>query len=658
MLWEPPRELREFIMANRTFGQSDRERAATLAEIYYLSRQFEGLAEWDDKSVPLAKRKPKFVIPLYKEMVDDLDRFVWGGHRFPSAIVSPTRTDDDQATEDEIGPLLDKEQAKTLSTFLAAAIRQGRIDRRTREAASKAIITTSAAAILGIADGYLTVYVEPGKHCTPTFCANGRDVESIEILYQYEKQVPYIGATTRPVPYWYRRTITEERDVVYVEVPVVPGQDPKWVEDDEKSVDHALGFCPVRWFRTLPDCADPIDGRPVIDPALYPLLDDISRIASQKSRAVTYGCDPQVVRIGVNEADRETLQKSAGKAWDLPEGGDAKLIEATGTGATRAAEHLREMERAVRDAVGVVKASPEVLAGKVTGIVLEMLHRPMVSLASDLRADLGEDGYCGLLNLVLRMCCVVHERGEDVWIPGVADAVDILQQAQLAGMWLDVPITLKWPEFFVPGSDEQQQIVAATVSAAQSGFISKLTATRHLADMFGVEDAEAEHETIDDETDKETSREGASLMMPGGVKPPTDPSMDDGFEGTEAVDAVYQQLADDFEPDAIEWVRSAKWEGPMDVPLDEIDYSQKASWRANGNKAKVNKFVKKIKAGDKKPIVLIKPPGGGKYRVADGHHRALAYQQSGKPARAYVATVDKAAFAAAMEMHSSQKVQS
>jgi len=36
----------------------------------------------------------------------------------------------------------------------------------------------------------------------------------------------------------------------------------------------------------------------------------------------------------------------------------------------------------------------------------------------------------------------------------------------------------------------------------------------------------------------------------------------------------------------------------------------------------------------------------------------LVYKQLNKPVRAYIATVDKDGFAAAMEMHSSQKVQS
>lgn len=153
--------------------------------------------------------------------------------------------------------------------------------------------------------------------------------------------------------------------------------------------------------------------------------------------------------------------------------------------------------------------------------------------------------------------------------------------------------------------------------------------------------------------------EFSSLMNPGGKqiadgKNDAD-NMDDGAAGTEAVDAVYQQLADDFEPDAIEWVKSAQWEGPTDVPVDQVDFSNSASWNASQHPAKIKKFEKKIKSGDRKPVILIKPPGGGKYRVADGHHRTLASKNVKKPVRAYIATVTKEQYAAALEMHSAQK---
>lgn len=102
---------------------------------------------------------------------------------------------------------------------------------------------------------------------------------------------------------------------------------------------------------------------------------------------------------------------------------------------------------------------------------------------------------------------------------------------------------------------------------------------------------------------------------------------------------VYRQLAVDYPPDALEWIREVDWEGPVDVPLDEIDFSNKKSWRAWKEMGKVKRFAKRIDGGWKKPIVLIDRPGKRTLMIADGHHRALSYMKLQQPARAYVAHV-------------------
>jgi len=99
-------------------------------------------------------------------------------------------------------------------------------------------------------------------------------------------------------------------------------------------------------------------------------------------------------------------------------------------------------------------------------------------------------------------------------------------------------------------------------------------------------------------------------------------------------------------------VLNASWSGPQDVPLEQIDTSGRAGWKASGDTAKVDTFVQKIQTGDKKPIILVSNAGNGKLMIADGHHRFLAYERLGLPPYAYVGVVDSAAdWQAAKEMH-------
>lgn len=664
-------DLNAFHARNIAMGSSERYRKATLAELYYLSQQYEGKKEWHDKSVPLRDRKPRIIVPLFRETVEAVDRFLWSGSRFPKACINATR-DDEATDEDEIGPVITTEQAEELTRFLQALIRQGKIAQAVREYTTSALKTTSAAVIVGVQAGYVNCYVHTGKDCTPTFNPkNPRECVELEIKYQFPRDEQIAGSkATKQVWYWYRRTVTTDRDIVYQEVKVVPGQDPVWVEDAEKTVDHGFGFCPVVWVRTFGDCTDPVDGKPLIDPALYPLLDSISYTVSQKQRAIEYGLDPQPVRTGVPIGEREELRKNPGQVWDLPENAEVKFLEATGPGTDKATQHLQDLVSAFRDAVGAVKMNPEVTARNISGVALGLLYGPLIALASDLRVDLGDDAYVSLLGMALRVVTtLVQDKGQDVWVPGVKKATATLKAAQLGGVWLDPPIELDWPAFFDETEQDRLQRVQYTAQAVAASLVSKQTATRQLQAVFSVEDPAAEQDAISDEADEDMKREGASLMQrpgfggkPGiGGKPAAGDdagNMDDGFAGTEAVDAVYQQLADDFEPDAIEWVKQAQWEGPEDADVSDIDFSNADSWKATKHKAKVRKFEKKIKNGFKKPVILIKPPNGGKYRVADGHHRTLASKNIGTKVRAYVATVDKDGFAAAMEMHSAQKVQS
>lgn len=655
-------DLQAFAARNATLGQTQRQRDATLAELYYLSKQYDGKKAWEDKSVPLRERKPRIIVPIFRETVEAVDRFLWSGHRFPNAVVNATRGDDQADDDDEIGPALNAEQAEQLTRFLAALIRNGRIPQAVREYTTSALKTTSAAVVVGVQAGYVNCYVHTGKDCTPTFDPkNPREVIELDVQYQYPKEEPIPGSIAkRDVLYWYRRTITTQRDICYQEVKVVAGQQPQWIEDPEKSVDHGLGFCPVVWVRTFGDCTDPVDGKPLIDPALYPLLDAINYTVSQRQRAIEYGLDPQPYRKGVPLGEREELRKNPGQVWDLPDEAEVGFLEAQGTGTERANVHLDDLKAAFREAVGVVKMNPEVTSRNVSGVALSLLYAPLISLASDLRVDLGDEAYVSLLGMALRVVTtLVQDKGLDVWVPGVKKATATLKAAQLGGVWLNPPITLEWPAFFDETEQDKQFRVAYTNAAVQGKLVSAKTGTRQLAQVFSVEDPAAEQDAIDDEAEAATQREGASLMLPGANGKPDDANnMDDGADGTEASDAVYQQLEGDFDDDAIEWVKSAQWEGPVDVALDKIDTSGKKSWRASSHPKKVDRFAKKIQGGFKKPVILIAPPGGGKYRVADGHHRVLASQQLGKPVRAYIAHVSDEDFAAAMEMHASQKDQS
>lgn len=498
MLWNPPPELSRFYVRLRNLGQTERYRKAALAQKYAAGDQYENKQPWESDA-PLQQRKPKIKIPLFAEAVREMESFVWGGENFPQVSIGATRKAGEAPNPRSIGPHLDAGEASALSTFLVALVDAARMQQCAREISREALVTTSAGVILYTQGGFLSWYARDGKDCTPTWSKkNPRRLEKLEIQYRYQKEEPSAWGS---IPYqkqefWYRRVVDEKSDTVMKEVPVKDGSlQPVWEPDPEKTVVHNLGFCPAHWVRTRPDSSDLVDGRPFIHPQLYPLLDDVNYAVSQRSRATSYGCEPQPVRTGVPAGmDRTNLDKAPGKIWDLPLQAELKFAEIQGSGAETATKHVDDLTERFRDAVGVVMAKPEMGTGEISGVVLRLLHRPMIALAGDYRHDFGVEGYAAILNIALRLIATETQAGKDIWIPGAAEATEKMIAAQKEGAWLDFPISIDWPPYFAMTEQEKSLVITNAIAARNAGAISNETMTRELARIFGVKDAAAESE--------------------------------------------------------------------------------------------------------------------------------------------------------------------
>lgn len=116
--------------------------------------------------------------------------------------------------------------------------------------------------------------------------------------------------------------------------------------------------------------------------------------------------------------------------------------------------------------------------------------------------------------------------------------------------------------------------------------------------------------------------------------------------------AVYEQLLEDYPASSLDWILSAHWEGPVEIPIDEVDFPNQEKWRASHEPSEP--YMERIEAGKRKPVVLVKTPGNQKFDIVDGHHRTLASKKLGIPVLAYVATmhVDKGPW---LTLHGMQK---
>lgn len=119
-----------------------------------------------------------------------------------------------------------------------------------------------------------------------------------------------------------------------------------------------------------------------------------------------------------------------------------------------------------------------------------------------------------------------------------------------------------------------------------------------------------------------------------GASDPTDPNP------VEA-EHVYNQLLGNYPPEAIKWVKKARWIGPVEVPLDRVDTDDADSWAASHQPERVEHFAKKLKKGeDVNPAVSVQEPGENRIKVIDGHHRYLGSVKAGTKFHTYIGFVD------------------
>ena len=119
---------------------------------------------------------------------------------------------------------------------------------------------------------------------------------------------------------------------------------------------------------------------------------------------------------------------------------------------------------------------------------------------------------------------------------------------------------------------------------------------------------------------------------------------------------VYAQMESNFPSDAIEWVKRARWIGPVNVPWSRIDDDDIDKWAASHQPGKVNSFVASMRDKNRSvaPSILVQEPNSGKAFIVDGHHRALAHRKLGQPVLAYVGNIAPRDREAAEQTHSSQ----
>lgn len=504
-----------------------------------------------DNAPPVQERAPCVKYNIISVAIRQLVNFVMGEDRYPLADASSSEDGEDD--DPETG--LNEEDSARLERWINGPLtRSARLKAAFPEGLAMAMGTGGVALVGSIQNGFPSLTPLPAKWCTPTVNPMTKEVEVVEIFYPYI--VEERNAATNE---WeekcklYRRRIDAMSDVVYL-----PGDGredgvmPSWSRDDTQSVDHGLGYCPVKWYAYDRPCATAasVDGRPVHKH----LLDEanaLNRSLSMRHRAAVYNGDPQIWETGVSQMTNpaptgaiarayiepraadpndptktigifsvgpsnamargggNARKKGPGVVWRYPDK-DSKvgLLELAGDALDAISKDASDLRTKIAEDLNVVLIDPTDVKsfGAMSGKAIAFMFARQVAAADRLRTDAGDNLILACLDLLMRLCLSTDARAPgSVRVPGLKKVLPIIEkfsgdvasplaadgQPQLAKkQWFGPQLALSWGRYFPPSAEEENFIVSMVVAAYSAGLMPLEVCIEKLRDVFTFTSAE------------------------------------------------------------------------------------------------------------------------------------------------------------------------
>ena len=500
---------------------------------YLKGTQYEGRPDFftgrkpNGDVVPLRERKPVIIYPLPRNGVREAVRFTYGEGRFPSLQVKPVDKDD------AVGSLaVSADEAKAIEKGVAEITEQARLRAVMRTLLEHGLGKKTGVAIVCVREGRYVIDTPRGQDCSPSF-KNGDPtaaVVGLTVCYQFDKEVADQG-TGEPklVKHWYRRDITETHDIRYHDAAVVQGVRPVWKVDETQTSEHALGFCPVVWYRNLPDAeCGSIDGTSLLD-GNFDEFDALNFALSQRHRGITFFGVPQPYETGVADDDgpqateRTSMGGPAGFSGGrtpAPFGGvcatsparasspdriwsyraadvQVGLIETTGKAFEVATKHVDDISARIKQSMSVVLANAADVLGKgdMSAKFLALVYAPLLALVDDLR----ECSWSGALEPILAMALriLMVREGKGILIPRAPELAAILKKrtvtTEAGPVWVAPKVTPVWGAYFSASNDDIKVATETAAKAREAKVLSAKDATAFLAAQIGIRDVATAH---------------------------------------------------------------------------------------------------------------------------------------------------------------------
>jgi len=432
-----------------------------------------GFYDANGQAAPLKFRRPTAPYHLCKVIVDRFTSLLFSEKRHPKISVEA-----DPVTED----------------FAETVAEEGRLWPTMMQARTFGGATGSVAVGFQFLNGRPYFEVHDPRWVFPYFADRSTlELGALEKRYVFFQEVYDPEAEKYvEVPFWYRRVIDHERDIIFKPAPVGDGNEPEW--EVERGVEHGFGFCPVQWIQNLPVVGD-IDGLSDCH-GTYDMMESVDCLQSQAQRGVIANCDPTLIIS--SEAEMDSVKTGSAQAIRIPNG-SVSYLELSGSGPKSARELAQEYRQQILEVNQCFLEGDQQAGGAMTATEVERRYSSMLAKADVLREQYGERGVKPLLRKVLAavrqlqngkattegITRYVLNLPPKVIAPANGSAARVQERKLGMGPY---NASLNWPRYFEPSLADIQQAVTAAASAKAGLLVDEEHASKFVQEYFQIED--------------------------------------------------------------------------------------------------------------------------------------------------------------------------
>ena len=414
--------------------------------------------------VPISKRRPSVRYNLSRVIVNDSVSMLFSEGRFPRI-----QTDDEET-----------------SAALEKIVKDCRLNEVMVEAAIVGSVG-SVAVLFQVLNGRVFYKALPTTYLTPSWNPVAPD-QLVSVTEQYKvrgdmlaSQGYAIDDDDRMSQFWFMRTWGANAETWFVPWLVNTTESITPQVDTKKTVNHNLGFVPMVWIKNLSG-GDDIDGTCTFEQAI-PAQVEIEYQLSQAGRGLKYSSDP-LLMIKEPPSGGGDIIKGSNALVVSSDGGDAKLLEISGSAAAAVIEYAKALRMMALETVGGNRADADKLSAAQSGRAMELMNQSLIWLADKLRVSYGEGALLDLMNMAVRASTIklVDKQGRPI-----------------GEIKHDAEVSLKWPRWYHSTAEDRQQDATTLNTLRAAKLISQETAVGAIADEYDIEDVEAELKKLSDE---------------------------------------------------------------------------------------------------------------------------------------------------------------